>query len=163
MEESTVPAASVETKIKETSNSTEDHISNAYRKNDVTLVKTFTKHRNIVSLSENQTEDEKNSSRMVTIGKEFAADSSSDKEENRADFKAGGNEVTLLPASVDQSFQDLQDQEEELRELGINVVDQLSLERHVEAAVSRILLQLLIKHFRIGVCWSHNFGKKMFF
>lgn len=58
-------------------------------------------------------------------------------------------QVSSLLRPIDQAAQDQQAQEDELRELGINVVDQLSLERNVEAAVSRglLLYSIIIAHY----------------
>lgn len=58
-------------------------------------------------------------------------------------------QISSLLRPIDQAAQDQQAQEDELRELGINVVDQLSLERNVEAAVSRGLLiySIIIVHY----------------
>ncbi|MPC56369.1 hypothetical protein E2C01_050328 [Portunus trituberculatus] len=49
----------------------------------------------------------------------------------------GSNRTSPQDSSIDQASWDLQAQEDELRELGIDVVDQVSLERHVEAAVDK--------------------------
>lgn len=139
MEESTVAAASVEAIVKERNSVTEDDNSNSYIENgSVTLMDGTGDHRSTISLVEDQTKDEEDSGGTDIKGKELNRDSSGDMEESQADVASIANEqVTSLHAPVDQAAQDLQAQEDELRELGINVVDQLSLERNVEAAVSR--------------------------
>lgn len=137
MEESTVPTTSVEENMKETDNSHEDQSSITCMKNDdVALVNLVANCNNIVSFAENQTEDEKISSEMVDSGKESTANLTCDKEESKVSFTACGSEATVLPSYKDQSAEDLLAQEDELQELGISVVDQLSLERDVQAAVS---------------------------
>lgn len=131
MEESTVPAPFMKAKMKETSNSNQDCNSNEYIDNgDATLVGKATDHRSTMSL----TDDEENSG---FIDKEFSVGVFSDMEgSSQANVSVGENEALPLPTRLDQAAQDLQAQEDELRGLGINVVDQLSLERNVEAAVS---------------------------
>ncbi|KAK8405352.1 hypothetical protein O3P69_001714 [Scylla paramamosain] len=77
---------------------------------------------------ENQKEDENN---QVHAG--FFADDPQRQGYNTT----GSNGGSSQHSSVDQTSRDLQAQEDELRELGIDVVDQVSLERRVEAAVDK--------------------------
>ena len=94
-----------------------------------------TKRENTTNEDENQSE-----SNTIFLERDSGVDISSDLK-GQAYIKTDSNEASPLHTSNDQASQDLQAQEDELRELGIDVVDQVSLERRVEAAVSREPLQ----------------------
>lgn len=132
MEESTVPEASMEAGRKETSDNTDHNPITDVNNGDLALLDTTADQKSIISLAE----DEENSCGMVVRSVELNVDSFSDKGKKQAEVTANNNESSSLSGTIDERAQDLQAQEDELRELGINVVDQLSLERNVEAAVS---------------------------
>ncbi|XP_063880762.1 DNA excision repair protein ERCC-6-like [Scylla paramamosain] len=102
---------------------------NIHAKNEVvTFMDDGANHENVINEVQNQKEDENN---QVHAG--FFADDPQRQGYNTT----GSNGGSSQHSSVDQTSRDLQAQEDELRELGIDVVDQVSLERRVEAAVDK--------------------------
>ncbi|KAG0730219.1 DNA excision repair protein ERCC-6 [Chionoecetes opilio] len=97
-----------------------------------------TEPENTTSIVVNQSKNEENPNYTVSLEKDLDIDSSNSLE-SQMYAATGSNVASSLHTATDQASQDLQAQENELRELGIDVVDQVSLERRVEAAVEEDL------------------------
>lgn len=139
MEGSTGAALPLETRTSTTDSAKSpfEDSSNTHMKNDgESSLDSTTELQNTVNEVENQSESMKNPLHTVFSGKNLGANFCNDLE-GQSHIPTGSDEASPLHTSIDQASQDLQAQEDELRELGIDVVDQVSLERRVEAAVSR--------------------------
>lgn len=139
MEGSTTAALPSEARTNTTDpaeNLLEGNNSNMQMKNEEAFLNNTTEMEKALQEAVNQSESMKNPLDTAFLGKDLSGNLYSDLE-GQTCATTGSSIASPLCFSVEQASQDLQAQEDELRELGIDVVDQVSLERRVEAAVSR--------------------------